>query len=280
VQEAVMRALMGGAALLALAGAAVAEPSVEIRHAAARVTVIPEARSDVKVEIVRANPKLPLSVSKFGDKTIVDGPLGFRSPNCNTVFGRPAVFVWGVGRVRWEDLPQVVVHTPLNATVGADGAVYGAVGRGRGLALSNSGCGDWVVADQEGPVRIHTSGSGDIRGGSTGPAEIASSGSSDIRLKAVHGGLKTSIAGSGDVFADWVDGPLHANVGGSGNVMVKDGRVGDMDVSVAGSGDVKFGGVAASLEAHVAGSGDVHAGRVTGRVSKQVFGSGEVTVGR
>jgi hypothetical protein len=178
-----MRALLLSAALLALAGAAAAEPSVEVRHAAARVTVIPEARSDVQVEIVRANPKLPLTVSKFGDKTIIDGPLGFRSPNCNSVFGQASVFVWGVGRVRWEDLPQVIVHTPMNATVGADGAVYGEVGRGRGLELSNSGCGDWVVADQQGPVRIHTSGSGDVHAGHvTGQVSKQVFGSGDVTV--------------------------------------------------------------------------------------------------
>lgn len=274
-----MRALMMGAALLAVGGAAAAEPSVEVRHAAARVTVIPEARSDVQVVIVRTNPKLPISVSRFGDKTVIDGPLGFRSPSCNSVFGHAGVLVWGVGRVRWEDLPQVVVRTPLSAKVSADGAVYGEVGRGRGLDLSNAGCGDWVVADQQGPVHIHASGSGDVRGGATGPAEIASSGSSDVRLKAVRGGLKTSIAGSGDVSAGWVDGPLHANVGGSGDVEVKDGRVADMHVSVAGSGNVTFGGVAQSLQANVAGSGDVRVAHVTGQVSKAVAGSGEVTVG-
>jgi hypothetical protein len=275
-----MRTLTLAAALLGVAGAATAAPSVEVRHAAARVTVIPEARGDVKVEILRANRRLPLTVSRFGDTTIIDGPLGHHGPSCNTVFGEKSVFVWGVGRVAFKDLPQIVIHVPLSAQIGADGAVFGSVGRGRGLELSNSGCGDWVVADQQGPVKLHTAGSGDIRTGATGPAEIASSGSSDIRLKTVHGGLTTSMAGSGDVVADWVDGPLHARIGGSGDVTVKDGRVSDMDASIAGSGDVKFGGVAGSLQAHIAGSGDIHAAKVTGSVSKQVLGSGDVTFGR
>jgi hypothetical protein len=272
--------LLTTAAALIASGAAAADPSVDIRHAAVRVTVVPEVRSDVQVTQVTANARLPLHLDRVGDQVVIDGDLGHRPANCNAAFGRRSVFIWGVGRIPYEQLPQIVVRVPLDAKVGAQGAVYGTVGRGHGLELSNAGCGDWTVADQQGPLRIHNAGSGDVHAGSAQSVDIASSGSSDVTLKGVRNGLTTSISGSGDVTAAWVNGPLHAHIGGSGDVRVHDGQVSDMEVAVAGSGAVHFGGVAASLQANVAGSGDVSAARVTGPVVKHIAGSGDVTVGR
>ncbi|MBL8552710.1 MAG: hypothetical protein JNL41_00425, partial [Phenylobacterium sp.] len=69
----------GAAALAALGALAAAGPaqaaSVEIKDAVARVTVVPEDRADIKVDIVRPHPRLPLTVRTLGDRTIVDGDL-------------------------------------------------------------------------------------------------------------------------------------------------------------------------------------------------------------
>ena len=46
------------AAAAALAGGTAHAASVEVKDAVARVTVIPENRNDVKVEIVSQNPRL------------------------------------------------------------------------------------------------------------------------------------------------------------------------------------------------------------------------------
>ena len=72
-----MLAATAAAALLA-AGAASAA-SVEVKDAVARVTVIPENRTDIKVEVIQANPRLPLEVRTFAGRTIVDG--GLRPPD-------------------------------------------------------------------------------------------------------------------------------------------------------------------------------------------------------
>ena len=277
-----MRYLFAFATVLgiAAASAALAEPNIEIRHAAARVVIIPEARSDVQVTIEAPNPRLPTTASRYGDTVIVDGPLGFRPATCNSVLGVRGVFIWGTGRIPYDRLPRIIVRTPLDAKVSADGAVWGEVGRGHSLDLANAGCGDWAVADQQGAVKIHTSGSGDVRAGTVGSANVSSAGSSDIAFAGVRGGLTASVTGSGDINAAWVNGPLHAHIAGSGDVTVRSGQVSDMDAAIAGSGDVSFGGVAQALKASIAGSGDVHAAHVTGPVTKSIVGSGDVTYGR
>jgi hypothetical protein len=268
-----------GLALLA-ATASVAAPGLQVNHAVARVMIIPEDRSDVVVTVTKTHPKFPLTVTRLGDQVMVEGGLGWRSANCNGLFGHTRVGVFGVGSVDYDDMPQMVVHTPRQVQVKASGAIFGTVGRGAGVELSNSGCGDWTLGNQSGPLRVSLAGSGDVHAGDSAAADIHVAGSSDTFLRAARGGLTASIAGSGDVNANEVDGPLHAKVTGSGDVKVRGGAVSDMKAQVAGSGDVTFGGVAQTLEASIAGSGDVSVGKVTGSVVKHIAGSGDVRIGQ
>jgi Putative auto-transporter adhesin, head GIN domain len=263
---------------VAVCGAAAAA-DVDIRHAAARVTVTPEARSDIAVSVYKSNSRLPIRVYRQGDTVVVDGGLGLRGPNCASFFGRKGVHIWGVGFTPYDALPQVMIRTPMAVKVKASGAVFGAVGRSDSLQLANAGCGDWTVANVTGPADVRVAGSGDVHAGAAGSAEVRISGSSDISFNAIRNGLVSSTSGSGDLRAGAVNGPMHVRIAGSGDVVAHGGQVTDMSVELAGSGDVRFAGVAQSLQAAIAGSGDVTVGRVTGPVTKHVAGSGSVTVG-
>lgn len=273
-------ALMVLGAAVAVGGAASAATRVEVRQAVARVTVLPEDRADVAVDLVRANPRLPLSITQVGDTVRVQGRVGGWGTNCHAWFGHPSVHVWGVGDVHWDDMPQIVVHAPRDVRVGAGGAVFGVVGRSASVDLAVSGCGDWTVADTAGKMRLGLAGSGDVRAGAAGTTEVHIAGSGDVFLRRVDGGLSTATSGSGDVNVGEVNGPLGVRISGSGDFRGRGGQVSGMDVSIAGSGDAIFQGVAQSLTAQVAGSGDVRVASVTGPVVRHVAGSGEVTVGR
>jgi len=263
---------------LALADAASAA-SVEVKDAVARVTVIPEARSDIKVEMLTVNPSLPVEVRSLGDRVIVDGKLGHRIRSCHTDNGKPRVHVAGVGEIAWADMPQIVIRTPKDVKVGAGGAVYGSVGKSDTLDLSNAGCGDWVVANVAGQMKLNVAGSGDTSTGSAGETHMRIAGSGNVRSQAISGALDVDVAGSGDVTAASVSGPMDVKVAGSGDVKVAAGHVSSLNVAIAGSGDVVLEGVADSLKARIAGSGDVKVKQVTGSVSKMVLGSGSVTIG-
>ena len=263
----------------AAAGAAHAA-SVEIKDAVARVTVIPENRADVRVEILSSHPRLPLQVRTFGGRTVVDGGLFHRIRNCRGPMDNPRVSVLGIGDIGLGEMPQVVVHTPRDAHVQAGGAVFGSVGRSASLELGNAGCGDWTVANVEGQLRLNEAGSGNVRAGSAGEAHVRVAGSGDIWTTDIRGPLSVEIAGSGDVTVGSLGGPLEARVAGSGDVRVRGGHASTMNVSIAGSGDVDFRGVADSLKARIMGSGDVRVREVRGPISKMVMGSGGVTVGR
>jgi hypothetical protein len=264
------------AAGLVGAGATHAAPSLEIRHAAARVVVIPEARSDILVTVLKPNSRLPLRVSHFAGRTYVDGDLGHRVHDCRK--GK-AVSIRGLGEIAFDDLPQLVIHTPMDVRVFASDAVFGSVGRSDNLQLASAGCGDWTVANVRGHMELSQAGSGDTHAGSAGSAELRIAGSGDITTQGIHGGLTAVSAGSGKIQAASVDGDFSARVAGSGDVRADAGEVRLMKVSIAGSGDVAFGGVAQNLEASVVGSGDVSANRVTGQVTRHLLGSGAVRVG-
>ena len=271
--------MMIATAAAALAAGAATAASVEVKDAVARVTVIPENRSDIKVEVIAANPRLPLEVRTLGDRTIVDGGLRRRIRDCRGRGENIRVLVRGEGDIGWQAIPQVVIHTPRDVDIDAGGAVWGSIGRAASVTLGNAGCGDWTVGNVEGALRISQAGSRDTRAGSAGATKIHVAGSGDTIMNDVHGGLDVDIAGSGDVTAASVAGPLEVRVAGSGDVKVASGHATTMGVTVAGSGDVSFGGVADTLRARLFGSGDVRARQVTGSVSKTIMGSGGVTIG-
>jgi hypothetical protein len=280
-----MRALLllatVAAASTAFAGAAFADPSVKIKDAVVRVVVIPEARGDVKVEFLTTNQSLPLEIRQAGGTVTVDGGLRRNRINgCNTVMGKTVVHVRGVGDVKWDDIPQIVVRMPMDAEVGAAGAVFGSVGRSDHLELSNAGCGDWTVANVRGKLELSQAGSGDTKAGSAGSAEINIAGSGDVSTQEIGGDLEVNIAGSGGVSSASINGKLEANIAGSGDVTVRGGRSRSVEVSIMGSGDVTFDGEAQDVEVSVAGSGDVRIAKVTGNVQKSVAGSGDVIIGR
>lgn len=271
--------LLAASAAVALTACAASAASVEVKDAVARVTVIPENRTDIKIDVIQANPQLPLEVRTFAGRTIVDGRLGRRIRECHGSGENVTVHVRGVGDVRWREMPQVVIHTPRDVDLDAGGAVWGSVGRSASLKLGNAGCGDWTVGNVEKSMRISQAGSGDTRAGSAAEAKIRVAGSGDTSVGDIRGGLDVDIAGSGDVTAISVAGPFGVHVAGSGDVKVASGHATSMDVAVAGSGNVDFRGTADTLKARIAGSGDVRAREVKGQVSKTVMGSGGVTIG-
>src|ERR1700722_13331062 len=145
---AIVRTLIGAAGFAATAftatGASAA--SVEIKNAIAKVTIIPEARSDVAVTVVRDDPHHPLKVGTWPDgRTVVDGGYfggffgGVGITNCNSHGGMPHVRIFGRESVDHGTMAEVVIHVPLDARVSAGGGGYGGGGRAGGLDLRGPG---------------------------------------------------------------------------------------------------------------------------------------------
>ena len=281
---------LGLAAAAMIAASSASAASVEIRDAVVRVTVLPEARNDVSVQIVKTNPKLPLHVTRNDDgRVVVDGAsdegwlgdlFGRRAASCNFRGEHPSVTVWGVGSIDLEDMPQIIVHTPMDAEVSTSGATIGSIGRTDSLVLSIAGCDDWTVANVRGRLKIHDAGSGHIRAGTAGELAMNIAGSGSLHTHAISSGVSAHIAGSGEVDIEQASGPIQVEIAGHGDVRIGGGHASDMRVSIVGSGDVAYKGVADNLRAAIAGSGEIVVAKVTGSVRKSIAGSGAIDVGR
>lgn len=267
------------AATAALAAGAAQAASVEVRDAVVRVTVIPEARNDIQVEVLNPNPQLPITVRSEGGRTVVDGGLRRRIRNCHGNGEKAHVRVTGVGNVGWSEMPHLVIHTPRAVVLSSSGAVSGEIGRSGGVDLENSGCSHWTIADVAGDVSIEESGAGSIRMGSADRLKVSLSGAASIHATSLRQGLDAELSGAGGVNVDRFNGVLSADVSGFGKVKVAGGRASMVRADVSGVGGVEFGGSAESLDASISGVGSVRVKSVTGSVRKSVSGLGHVTVG-
>lgn len=254
--------------------------SVEVRDAVARITVVPQDRADVKVEVVKAHPELPLAIRTEAGRTVIDGDLHRKIRDCNGMTERPSISVRGVGKVAYDEMPQVVIYTPKAVDVTAGGAVQGAIGRSASLRLKNSGCASWTIADVAGAASIHQSGAGDVRMGAADRLDVRLSGAANIRATKVReGGLDAHLSGAGGVQIADVRGPVEARVSGVGQIEVDGGRASKLRASVSGIGQVEFEGSADDLDATISGLGSIRVKEVTGQVTKSVSGGGSVRVG-
>ncbi|MBP8062886.1 MAG: DUF2807 domain-containing protein [Brevundimonas sp.] len=288
-------AIVAAVAVMAAPAFAKDGPEVEIDHAVARVAVIVEDRADIAVEVEQGSSGLPaIQVTRVGNEVRIDGGLrrrGFlnRSNGIRECRSGPenaqrpgdgaSVEVRDLGRINISDAPLIVIRTPRQVDISTSGAVFGSVGRGAtSVELGSAGCGDWNVANTDGPVSLSIAGSGDMRAGTSASLEVNIAGSGSASAGATRE-LDASIAGSGDVSVARVDGNIDVSIAGSGDVVVRAGDSPDVDISILGSGDVNFGGVAGNVDISLAGGGDVNIARATGSVSRSVAGSGDIRIG-
>lgn len=131
--------------------------------------------------------------------------------------------------------------------------------KGGGIKASDIS-GKTTIGDTEGPVELNVVGHGDFIVGKVGSAIF--------RVK-----------GSGDITAQSVMGTLGITIQGSGDVRVKNGEVTNLEGSIMGSGDIKFGGKAQNASLSVMGSGDIDVHHVVNKPILSKMGSGDIDVG-
>jgi|CXWL01.1.fsa_nt_gi hypothetical protein len=267
---------------------------VEVRHAAAFVSVIPEDRQDISVEIDNpGNAPMP-TVAVDGEDITIDGQLRGRIEDCR----EDGVELRGYGFVSNEQMPRITIRTPRRLNIGVGGASRTEIGATEALEADFAGCGDATVAAVTEALSLNLSGSGQVRAAGARSLEADVAGSGELEAGPIADGADISIAGSGSVAINGLTGALDVSGAGSGSVDVRGGTVAmadislagsgevnihapvqRLDVSIVGSGDVDVEGEVGEIDAEIAGSGNVSATSVTGQVRRQIMGSGDVTVG-
>lgn len=126
-------------------------------------------------------------------------------------------------------------------------------------AVSMAGSGDVRIEPLKTPaLKLSLSGSNDARldGLDTERLEVSISGSGDIRASGRAATVRLSVAGSGDAaLADLVADDVGIKIAGSGDAHVQARSA--LDVSVAGSGSVRYRGDPPRVKTSIAGSGSV-----------------------
>ena len=277
-----MRRLLGWAlapVMLLAAGSACAA-DLEIRNTALRVVVIPEARSDVSVTVLKTNSRLPIRVAKdLSGRTIIEGAQWFGPFSQPIWCDAGGVRLWGAGHIDTADLPQILVRMPLEARVSSGGGVFGAISRADRLNLGVSGCGEWTVGNVQGRLALDDSGSARLRTGTAGQMALRVSGSGDIATHAVAGGLDAEdVSGSGEITIEQASGLVRVRGSGSGDLVVNGGQASRLDVDVSGSGAVQFKGAVQDLAGGSSGDGQIVTGPVTRSLSVDISGSGDMAV--
>jgi hypothetical protein len=274
-----MRAWRVVLALAAFPAAALAAPRLEVRAAAAHVTIIPEARADIRVAVIRARRGLPIKVSQSGDTTVIDGRLGHRVRGCPRLADGLGVHIRGMADVPAAELPAVVVRMPIDAHVVVGDAVNGEIGRTARLDFENRGCGDWLIADVAGAMSLRQIGAGALRAARSGEATLHVADGGSIATGPVAGKVEAVSQEDGTINVLSADGAIVARVAGSGGVNVGSGRAPLVSASVAGSGDIRFGGAAGRVSAEVDGPGSITVTHAAGPVSRRLFGAGRIQIG-
>ena len=126
-------------------------------------------------------------------------------------------------------------------------------------AIATAGSGDVAIEALKTPaLKLAISGSSDARiaGLVTDSFELKISGSGDVNATGSAKQVKIGIAGSGNAdLAALVADDVHVRIAGSGDASVTANK--SLDVSVAGSGDVRYGGDATQVKFTTAGSGSI-----------------------
>ena len=266
-----------GAAAAALAGGAEAAELV-LDDVVARVVVIPEARSDIQVQVQPGRAQLPLRVDRSGANVRVSG--GYEVNRCSGRAEAMQVRVRGRGDFSMADAPVITVRAPRSVTIRKDGgAVVGSVGPTQDLTLSAGGCSRFTLGDVAGTLTLDQSGGASASINRARIARLRASGGGSIELQSTAS-LDADASGGGVVRVTSVSGPVSAEGSGGGGVKVAGGRTGLLRADASGGGWVDFDGVADALDANASGGGRVSVARVTGRVDRSSSGGGSISIGR
>lgn len=109
-------------------------------------------------------------------------------------------------------------------------------------------------------------------------SSLSMAGSGDITstVKLKSRNMNISVAGSGDIALEVTSEKLRVSIAGSGDIKLS-GRTEHLDASVAGSGDISaFNLKANNVDASIAGSGDVSVYCNGGELQASIIGSGDL----
>jgi hypothetical protein len=90
--------------------------------------------------------------------------------------------------------------------------------------------------------------------------------------------VNVEISGSGNIKVDQLKGNLRGRISGSGSIDILNGEIGDLDVTVSGSGSLFVGATARTASLILSGSGEMLVAHIVDGYVEQKTGSGFIKV--
>jgi len=252
-----------------------AAQGVDIRHAAARVTLTPEDRTDIAVEVTNPGHAPMPAIALEGTTVVVDGHLRGRVSNCRDDGGAR---LEGYGDFALADLPQIVIHAPKAVVLAASGDVTTAIGASQSLDATFTGCGGNEIGDVAGPLHLKLIGAGHAHTGAAQGLNLELAGASGVTVGAVTDHADIQSGGAGNITLASLTGSLNAQGGGVGELNINGGQITEAHVEIAGVGNTKINAPVQSLNAVIMGVGNVEVNAPVHDLDAQIMGPGAVRV--
>jgi hypothetical protein len=269
-------AMIIGACTLVPGGAWAAE--LVLDGLVARVTVIPEVRSDFAVEVRAGSGGLPdVSVSEEGGRALLTS--GVEVGACVGSGDRMQVGLRDGTRAEMSDAPEVIIHAPLTFSVsGANSGLIGQIGPAEDLAITQSGCVFWDVADVAGRLRVNLSAGARLTAGASDSTLLGASAGAAISTGAVSDLVAEASAG-GMIRVASASGSAEANAASGGSIEIKGGETTTLRAEASSGARIVHRGKVESLWADASVGGEVEVSEVENVVSRSVSIGGRVVVG-
>lgn len=259
--------LLAGLALLALAGAAGAQPcrysaprNVNLDAGTLKSLLLNLGATDAHVQGVAgltrievrgtacaSNPQwledLRIDSSRSGPEATVTVRTAHHENSFN---------LFGVSRYAYMRLS---VSVPPRLAVAIDSGSGDVVAETLGSLDFHSGSGELKAHQITGSLALEL-GSADVEAHGVGSVELRSTGSGDVTVSDVRGEVRAGHSGSGDLQFTGVQGSVLLGSVGSGDLRLES-IGGNVQVDSIGSGDLVVDGVAGNLQVGATGSGDV-----------------------
>lgn len=278
-RAAVLTLALAGAALPLAASAA----ELVIDGAMARIVVVPEARSDLQVEVAPgSNSMLAVQVRRAGDRVVLRSNLVARS--CSSrgdgadAWREMTVRFTNGARARMAEAPVITVHAPRDLTISGQGPVSGVVGPMRNLTVRYDKCGHWKAANVAGRLDVLAT-----RGAAVSAQDVGYG-----VFRADHGGavaaesvadLDIDARNGGAVSVERAAGRARLNGEAGGAISVSGGRARDLQVTAVSGAAVSFGGRAGRVNASAQGGAVVSIAQADGPVTRSSGGGAILSIG-
>lgn len=243
----------------------------------ARITILPEPRSDIYVVVRPGGSGLPsVSVTQEGERTIVTS--GVEVGACAQSGATMRVGLRDGRQVEMGEAPEIIVRAPRSFRVeGADSALIGRIERSEDLHIRQAGCAFWDIGEVV-TLQADMSGGAHLTASGAATANLAAAAGAAVTIGPVANLVAEASAG-GMIGVAAVNGAVEASASGGGRIEIGSGRATTFRAVASSGGRILHRGEIVNLHATAVAGGQIEVSQAESILSRSVSAGGQVIVG-